>query len=120
MSLNRFLTQTCTISSVSRVNNKWTQTPTKTPVYTDIPCFLYREKRKQQIDSISTEDQVGDITLIIEPDNTNIEKSYRVVVTDPDLWSLWEYIVAVVEKHRSFTWIWGISLILKKLENGDN
>lgn len=120
MSLNRFLTQTCTISSTSRVNNKWTQGVTKTPVFTDIPCFLYQEKRKQQIDSISTEDQVGDITLIIEPDKTNVQKSYRVAVTDPDLWDLGEYIVTVVEKHRSFTWIWGITLKLKKLEDGDN
>jgi len=120
MSLNRFLTQTCTISSVARVNNNWTQEATQTPVYTDIGCFLYQEKRTQQINSISTEEQVWDITLIVEPDKTNIEKNYRVVVTDPELWNLGEYIVAVVEKHRSFTWIWGISIILKKLEDGEN
>lgn len=120
MPLIGFLKQTCTISSTTRVNNKGTQEVTQTPVYTDIPCFLYREKRRQQSDSISTEDQVGDIMLIIELDKTNVEKSYRVVVNDPDLWNLGEYIVAVVEKHRSFTWIWGVSLSLKKIEDGDN
>lgn len=120
MWLQRFLKQTCTISSTSRVNNKWTQEVTQTPIHTNISCFLYKEKRKQEIDSISSENQVWDIILIIEPDKTDVEKSNRVVVTDPDLWDLWEYIVAVVEKHRSFTWIWGISLILKKLEDGDN
>lgn len=120
MSLKRFLNQTCKIYSVTRTNNKWTQETVKTLVYNNIKCFLYEEKRKQQVDSISSENQLGNIVLLLEPSKTSVKKSFRVVVDDTDLWNLWEYIVEVVEIHRSFTWIWWISLILKKLEDGEN
>jgi len=120
MALINFLKQTCTIQERVLVNDNGTQRASYTPIYTDIPCFLYTDRRGLEIDSISTETQTGDIKLIIERDKNLVQKDQRVTVTDPELWSLWVYIVSLVEIHRSFTWIGGVSLTLKKLEDGVN
>lgn len=115
-----FLEQTCTIQSFSKVNNNGTVEKVYTSIYTDIPCFVYRDKRTQDVDSRSTESNVGDIYVIIEPDKTNVRKDHRVFVTDPDFGSLGEYIVEEPERHRSFTGIDGITLRLKKIEDGQS
>lgn len=118
MVLNDFLTQTCSIYSITRTNNKWTQEISKVAIYSNIPCFMYKDNRKQSINSISSENQTWEITLMLEKDKINVKKSYRVEVVDPDLWNLWEFIIENVDKHRSFTWISAISLLLNRIENG--
>lgn len=101
MSLLQFLNNTCDVIEKQITMSWWEQTITDNTIYSDISCYYFTSTTNiSNTTESSLNTQLDRTRVIVEPNKTDIKKGYHIIIKDPDLWEVWEYIIESIKMNR--------------------
>lgn len=104
--LQQFLDQTCTITLNWITNDNWVEKASITTIYSNIPCHFYSISGWTKWSSVSINTPITRNKVIIWWDKVNVKKWMTIIITDPLMWLVWEFVIDVPPKpNRSITWL---------------
>lgn len=98
--LTQFLNNTCTITSKTLINDNWVEKKTITTIYSNIACHIYNNWWDVEDTNISVNTKNINWTVILEPNKTNVRVWQYIQITDPALWTLWNYEIKTIKMNR--------------------
>lgn len=111
-----FFKQTCEISSYSDTTTGGEQIRTYSVIRSDTPCLMYARRGGIRVAATdgSSEARLGEMTIVLPPEITDVREGYRVAVTDPAIGPMGSYLVQGVSPNRGLRSLLSISLSCKR------
>jgi len=99
-----FFDKLCTISATTYTTVGGFSKRTYTTLYENIECNFEQNKKKLVNTEYAQNANVPDYVVVLPVAYNEIQENQKIILIDPVLWSMWEYIISSVNADRS---IWG-------------
>lgn len=102
--LSYFLNNTCDIVEKQTTMSWWEQVITDNLVYSWIKCHYYNNTPSLKETDSSLNTDTNSHKVIVEPNKTNIKKGMYITINDPELWTVWIFIIEWIKMNRLIDW----------------
>lgn len=96
-----FYDKKCTIYSVTYTKVWGTGKRTYTAIYTDIECNFQKSKENLRNTDYANNVDLPKYTVTLPIKYNQVREAQKILLTDPDLWNMGEYIIGTVQADRS-------------------
>jgi hypothetical protein len=112
-----FFDKTCDIYTTTYSTVWWVPKRTYTKLYSDIPCNFEQNKQVLRWTGYAENTDIPQYIIVIPLTYNLVRENYKVVMTDPFLWTLWDYVISSVNANKSISgWIDCITLYVSNMK----
>ena len=105
MTLLNFLNNTVDIIEQQITRVSWEDVITPVPIYTWIKAHYYKAVAKLDETWLASNTQLTNYRVIIEPSNVLAKEWMHLIIYDPDMWTIWTFIIKSQPKmNRLINW----------------
>jgi len=100
MSIQSFMHNTCTITEENRTTSWWESIITDNVLYSNIKCSFFFQRLVEEPTQSTRNSTRWRVSVIVEPDKTNIKDWQKVVIHDTNMWDIINWVVENTKIYR--------------------
>jgi hypothetical protein len=102
--LTDFLDNTCNIVEKAKVITGWEEIITDSTIYTWIKCHYYSYNASLDETDSALNTDTARYKVLLEPSKTLVKKNMVIIIIDPALWTIWNFLIEWVKMNRLINW----------------